>query len=139
MTRMLEALDVRDGHRVLEIGTGTGYNAGLLSHRLRDTDVFSIDIEPDLVDLARQRLARLGYHPTVVAAEGAEGLPHHAPFALVRLIRHTDRAEGRFDPTYAGFMGLRHHRASHAPVRRRPTRNRSLEPEHRTCRARRAL
>jgi methyltransferase of ATP-grasp peptide maturase system len=169
MTRMLEALDVHDGHRVLEIGTGTGYNAGLLSHRLGDAQVFSVDIESDLVELARERLARLGYHPTLVAADGAEGLPDHAPFdriiatcavsavpwpwvtqtrpggviltdlkptlgagSLVRLTRHADRAEGRFDPTYAGFMELRHHLASHAPVRRRPTRNRSLEPEHRT-------
>jgi SAM-dependent methyltransferase len=52
MTRMLESLDVRDGHRVLEIGTGTGYNVGLLAHRLGDTNVFSVDIEPDLVDVA---------------------------------------------------------------------------------------
>ncbi|MGH4017146.1 MAG: methyltransferase domain-containing protein [Pseudonocardiaceae bacterium] len=80
MTRMLETLDVRDGHRVLEIGTGTGYNAGLLSHRLGDTTVFSVDIEPDLVELARQRLARLGYHPTLVATDGATGLPEHAPY-----------------------------------------------------------
>jgi protein-L-isoaspartate(D-aspartate) O-methyltransferase len=143
MTRMLEALDVRDGHRVLEIGTGTGYNAGLLSHRLGDTNVFSIDIEPDLVDLARQRLARLGYQPTLVAADGAEGLPNHAPFdriiatcavptvpwawvtqtrpggviltdlkttlgagSLIRLIRHTDRAEGRFDPNLRRLHGV---------------------------------
>ena len=80
MTRMLEALDVRDGHRVLEIGTGTGYNAALLAHRLGDANVFSVDIEPDLVELARQRLARIGYHPTLVAADGAAGLAEHASF-----------------------------------------------------------
>jgi methyltransferase of ATP-grasp peptide maturase system len=80
MTRMLEALQVRDGDRVLEIGTGTGYNAALLAHRLGDRDVFSVDVEPDLVDLARQRLARIGYHPTLIAADGTAGLPEHAPF-----------------------------------------------------------
>ncbi|HYZ09521.1 MAG TPA: methyltransferase domain-containing protein [Pseudonocardiaceae bacterium] len=63
MTRMLETLDVRDGHDVLEIGTGTGYNAALLSHRIGDQHVFSVDIEPDLVQLARERLARIGYRP----------------------------------------------------------------------------
>jgi methyltransferase of ATP-grasp peptide maturase system len=80
MTRMLEALDVRDGDRVLEIGTGTGYNAALLAHRLGNGTVFSVDVEPDLVDLARERLKRLGYHPTLVATDGAVGLPVHAPF-----------------------------------------------------------
>ena len=48
MPRMLETLDVRDGHDVLEVGTGTGYNAALLSHRIGDQHVFSVDIEPDL-------------------------------------------------------------------------------------------
>jgi methyltransferase of ATP-grasp peptide maturase system len=80
MTRMLEALDVCDGQQVLEIGTGTGYNAALLSHRLGAANVFSIDIEPDLVDLARTRLAELGYHPTLIAGDGAAGLAEHAPF-----------------------------------------------------------
>jgi methyltransferase of ATP-grasp peptide maturase system len=80
MTRMLEALDVHDGQRVLEIGTGTGYNAALLSHRLGAPNVFSLDVEPDLVDLARIRLAELGYHPTLIAGDGAAGLPEHAPF-----------------------------------------------------------
>ncbi|MGB8202335.1 MAG: methyltransferase domain-containing protein [Pseudonocardiaceae bacterium] len=80
MTRMLEALDVHDGQRVLEIGTGTGYNAALLSHRLGAANVFSIDIEPDLIDLARTRLAELGYYPTLMAGDGAAGLPEHTPF-----------------------------------------------------------
>lgn len=80
MTRMLETLDIRDGHRVLEIGAGTGYNAALLCHRLGEEHVFAVDIEPELVGLARQRLARLGYHPTLVAADGVHGLPEHAPY-----------------------------------------------------------
>lgn len=80
MTRMLEMLHIRDSDRVLEIGTGTGYNAALLSHRLGDAQVFSIDIDAELVELARERLAGLGYHPTLTAADGAEGMIEHAPF-----------------------------------------------------------
>lgn len=80
MTRMLEILDVQDGHDVLEIGAGTGYNAALLSHRLGDQHVFAVDIEAELIDLARERLARIGYRPTLVATDGRHGLPEHAPY-----------------------------------------------------------
>jgi methyltransferase of ATP-grasp peptide maturase system len=80
MLRMLAALDVHDGHRVLEIGTGTGYNAALLTHRLGDTRVFSVDIGADLVETARERLAELGYAPTLATVHGAGGLPEHAPY-----------------------------------------------------------
>ncbi|RSM37833.1 protein-L-isoaspartate carboxylmethyltransferase, partial [Amycolatopsis balhimycina DSM 5908] len=65
MIRMLEALDIHDGHHVLEIGTGTGYNAALLTHRLGDQHVYSVDIGADLVTAARQRLASLGHTPTL--------------------------------------------------------------------------
>ncbi len=80
MTRMLEALDIRDGHRILEIGTGTGYNAALLSHRLGDQNVFSVDVNAGLVDSARDRLASLGYRPTLATVDGVAGLPEHAPY-----------------------------------------------------------
>lgn len=80
MTRMLEALDVRAGHRILEIGAGTGYNAALLCHRLGDGQVFGVEIETELVELAQERLARLGYRPTLVAADGIRGLPEYAPY-----------------------------------------------------------
>lgn len=78
MTRMLEALEINDGHDVLEIGAGTGYNAALLSHRLGDQHVFAVDIEPTLIRLARARLAKIGYYPTLVTADGVHGLPEHA-------------------------------------------------------------
>ncbi|MGH3995296.1 MAG: methyltransferase domain-containing protein, partial [Pseudonocardiaceae bacterium] len=80
MIRMLEVLQVADGMRALEIGTGTGYNAALLCHRLGQDNVCSIDIDPALITDARARLAGLGYHPALVAADGAEGLAGHAPF-----------------------------------------------------------
>lgn len=80
MARMLEVLDARPGHRVLEIGTGTGYNAGLLAHALGDEHVYSVDVDPELVGAARARLAAAGYRPTLAAADGAGGLPEHGPY-----------------------------------------------------------
>lgn len=80
MARMLEALEVRDGHRVLEIGTGTGYNTALLCHRLGASNVVSIDIDPALVAAATSHLANLGYHPNLVVGDGAAGVAQHAPY-----------------------------------------------------------
>ncbi len=80
MVRMLETLNIRDGQRILEIGTGTGYNAALLAHRLGDDNVFSIDIDPELITTARRRLARIGRHPHLTAGDGAKGWPLHAPY-----------------------------------------------------------
>lgn len=49
---MLERLAVEDHHRVLDIGTGTGYNAALLCHRLGAANVYSNDIDPALINQA---------------------------------------------------------------------------------------
>lgn len=80
MARMLGLLNVSTGHSVMEIGTGTGYNAALLSHRLGDQQVASVDIDPALVDAARVRLAGLGYHPHLIAGDGAAGIADRAPY-----------------------------------------------------------
>jgi protein-L-isoaspartate(D-aspartate) O-methyltransferase len=80
MALMLEALDIRDGMNVLEIGTGTGYNAALLCERLGPDHVTSVDIDPTLVDAARRRLLSLGYTPTVKALDGSLGYASNAPY-----------------------------------------------------------
>jgi protein-L-isoaspartate(D-aspartate) O-methyltransferase len=80
MVRMLELLDVHETDRVLEIGTGTGYNAALLCHRLGDSKVVSVDIDEDLIELARTRLSKIGHHPTLIARDGDTGAAEYGPF-----------------------------------------------------------
>ncbi|WP_217245363.1 methyltransferase domain-containing protein [Streptomyces sp. AC602_WCS936] len=83
MLRMLDALDAEDGHRVLELGAGTGYNAALLAHRLGASDVTSIDIDYELVKAAVRHLEVVGLRPTVVVGDGAQGWPSRAPYDRV--------------------------------------------------------
>jgi protein-L-isoaspartate(D-aspartate) O-methyltransferase len=80
---MLDALDVQPGQKVLEIGTGTGFNAALLAHSLGDQWVTSIEVDPALAEGARANLKAAGYAPTVVCADGAEGWPGGAPYDRV--------------------------------------------------------
>lgn len=80
MALMLEALDVHDGHKILEIGTGTGYNTALLCHRVGPRQVTSIDIDPGLIANARQRLAMFNYAPQLATFDGTAGCRARAPF-----------------------------------------------------------
>lgn len=77
---MLRALDVRDDQRVLQIGTGTGYTAALLCERLGPEHVTTVDIDPELVQAARTRLASVGYSPTAIVGNGAHGYLPNAPY-----------------------------------------------------------
>ncbi|NUS16131.1 MAG: methyltransferase domain-containing protein [Streptomyces sp.] len=88
MALMCEALDVHEGHRVLEIGAGTGYNAALIAHRLGGTGaVTTIDLEEAITDAARAHLAAYGTAEalavTVVTGDGASGYPPGAPYDRV--------------------------------------------------------
>jgi protein-L-isoaspartate(D-aspartate) O-methyltransferase len=76
---MTEQLDVRREHRVLEVGTGSGYQAAVLSSLAGA--VYSIERYRTLADRARETLQRLGYdNVTVTAGDGLNGLPGHAPY-----------------------------------------------------------
>jgi protein-L-isoaspartate(D-aspartate) O-methyltransferase len=83
MARFLHLLDLRDGNTVLEIGTGTGYNAALLSARVGDQLVASVDIDAELIDTARAALARCGFTPTLAVADGFAGYPPRAPYKRI--------------------------------------------------------
>ncbi len=76
---MTELLDVERHHRVLEIGTGSGYQTAVLA-TLSD-HVYSMEIVPELAVRARQILGSLGYeHPFIRHGDGYEGWPEHAPY-----------------------------------------------------------
>uniref|UniRef100_UPI003F491A23 methyltransferase domain-containing protein n=1 Tax=Amycolatopsis sp. CA-151526 TaxID=3239921 RepID=UPI003F491A23 len=77
---MLATLDARQGHRVLEIGTGTGYNTALLCALTGDENVTSVEVDPELTGRARASLHAAGYRPTVITGDGADGYPPRAPF-----------------------------------------------------------
>jgi protein-L-isoaspartate(D-aspartate) O-methyltransferase len=79
---MSEALEVSREHTVLEIGTGSGYQAAVLAELARE--VLSIEILPELADRARQSLAEAGYqNVTVRTGNGYLGWPERAPFPRI--------------------------------------------------------
>ena len=76
---MTEHLGVRPDHRVLEVGTGSGYQAAILSRLARE--VVSIERYRTLAETARQRLATLGYdNVDVRVGDGLAGVPDRAPY-----------------------------------------------------------
>ena len=82
VARMLERLDVQMGHRVLEIGTGTGYNVALLASLVGPNGlVVSVELEERLGEEAREKLTELGINPVeLVVGDGREGWPPRAPY-----------------------------------------------------------
>ncbi len=82
VAEMTRQLDLDEDAKVLEIGTGSGYQAAILTHCT--PHVFSIEIVEDLATSAAQRLKRLGYTVVQVRhADGYHGWPAHAPFDAI--------------------------------------------------------
>jgi len=75
---MTQALQLQPTSRVLEIGTGSGYQAAVLA--TITPHVWSVETLPLLAEMARDRLARLGYPVMVKQGEGRLGWPEHAPY-----------------------------------------------------------
>jgi protein-L-isoaspartate(D-aspartate) O-methyltransferase len=76
---MTQLLAPQPFHRVLEIGTGSGYQAAVLAHLV--AELYSLEIIDNLAEAARDRLQRLGYHnATVLNRDGYYGLPELGPF-----------------------------------------------------------
>ena len=78
---MSENLELQPGDRVLEIGTGSGYQAAILADM--KMEVYSIEIVPELAAEAKARLKRLGYDVQVRAGDGYYGWPEAAPFDAI--------------------------------------------------------
>ena len=79
---MTEALELEGGERVLEIGTGSGYQAAVLSRLLPRGHLYTVERVPVLAQRARELLAQLGLHNVTVELAGAAlGAPQHAPYA----------------------------------------------------------
>jgi protein-L-isoaspartate(D-aspartate) O-methyltransferase len=75
-------MDLQPGEKVLEIGTGSGYQAAVLAEL--GTEVYTIEIVPELARHAKTVLAREGYESVhVLAGDGYKGWPEHAPFDAV--------------------------------------------------------
>jgi protein-L-isoaspartate(D-aspartate) O-methyltransferase len=99
MAIMLEQLELRPGHRVLEIGAGTGYNAALMATVVgEDGAVTAVDIDQDLVDTAAEHLAAAAEHLAAVGSakvrlvcgDGALGQPDDAPYDRIVLTVGSD-------------------------------------------------
>jgi protein-L-isoaspartate(D-aspartate) O-methyltransferase len=90
---MTQALDITPEHRVLEIGTGSGYQAAVLGALAKE--VYTIEILPPLADRARETLSRLGYRNIQVrTGNGYLGWPEHAPYDRIMVTAAPDEVPG---------------------------------------------
>jgi protein-L-isoaspartate(D-aspartate) O-methyltransferase len=84
MAQMLEDLEVGPGHRVLEVGAGTGYNAALLAHAAGPGRVTSVDVDRDVLGAAERHLRHFAERAVrLVHADGRVALPDETPFDRV--------------------------------------------------------
>ena len=92
VARMTELLATRPEHRVLEVGTGSGYQAAVLGELVRH--VISLERHATLADEARDRLARLGYaNARVITGDASLGYAPEAPYDRILITAATPRID----------------------------------------------
>ena len=113
MARMLTAAEIEPTSRVLEIGTGTGYNAAMMSRLLGPSQVTTVEIDEGLAEAARSVLYAEGHYPTVITGDGETvggGMPSYdrvistctvsqVPAAWLRQVRGHGRIVTPWSPT----------------------------------------
>ncbi|HUT05541.1 MAG TPA: protein-L-isoaspartate(D-aspartate) O-methyltransferase [Nitrosopumilaceae archaeon] len=81
VSRMTELLNVKKGQKILEIGSGSGWQSAILSFLIGNGEVFSIERHPELVEFAKENLDKLGIqNVNVILGDGSLGLLKKAPF-----------------------------------------------------------
>ncbi|MEU3073367.1 ATP-grasp peptide maturase system methyltransferase [Streptomyces laurentii] len=80
---MIEALDLATGHRVLEIGTGTGYSTALMCHYLGEDNVATVEVDAQVAARADAALEAAGFSTWTVTGDGLLGHPYRAPYDRV--------------------------------------------------------
>jgi protein-L-isoaspartate(D-aspartate) O-methyltransferase len=78
---MIDLLDLAPGARVLEVGTGLGYQAAVMAEI--GAEVWSVEIVEEFAEGAKTRLQALGYHAQVRVGDGSRGWPDHQPFDAI--------------------------------------------------------
>ncbi|MEV0615280.1 ATP-grasp peptide maturase system methyltransferase [Nonomuraea sp. NPDC050404] len=115
VVRMLEAAEIEEGDKVLEIGTGTGYSTALMCQRIGNNAVVSIEYDPAVAARARNAIVGAGYAPTLVEGDGLRGYPQGGRYdrlvatCSVRTIPEAwpqqMRAGGTITAPLCGWMG----------------------------------
>ncbi len=78
---MTEYLDVKPGHKILEIGSGSGYQAAVLSELVGDGRIYTVERIPELAQSAKKILEELSYsNVSVIVGEGTQGYADEAPY-----------------------------------------------------------
>ncbi len=77
---MIEISNIKSGHNVLEIGTGSGYNASIISEIVGEDKITTIEIDPEITKIAMTNISKLNKNIKVITADGGKGFIEKAPF-----------------------------------------------------------